>query len=99
MLFKKLLPTLSVITAPLLAFPPVAETVQVLMKTSQGDTTLELDRERAPVSVENFLSYAHSGHYNGTAFHRVIKDLMIQGGDFDQNLRHNATPPPTTHAA
>lgn len=99
MLFKKLLPTLAVITAPLLAFPAVAETVQVLMKTSQGDITLELDRERAPVSVENFLTYADSGHYNGTVFHRVIKDFMIQGGGFDQNMRQKATLPPIKNEA
>ncbi|UZK04011.1 peptidylprolyl isomerase [Venatoribacter cucullus] len=99
MLFKKLLPTLAVITTPLLAFPAVAETVQVLMKTSQGDITLELDRERAPVSVENFLTYADSGHYNGTVFHRVIKDFMIQGGGFDQNMRQKATLPPIKNEA
>lgn len=99
MLFKKLLPTLAVITAPLLALPAVADTVQVLMKTSQGDITLELDRERAPVSVENFLTYADSGHYNGTVFHRVIKDFMIQGGGFDQNMRQKATLPPIKNEA
>ncbi len=99
MLFKKLLPTLAFITAPLLALPAVAETVQVLMKTSQGDITLELDRERAPVSVDNFLTYANNGHYNGTVFHRVIKDFMIQGGGFDQNMRQKATLPPIKNEA
>ncbi len=99
MLFKKLLPTLAFITAPLLALPAVADTVQVLMKTSQGDITLELDRERAPVSVDNFLTYANNGHYNGTVFHRVIKDFMIQGGGFDQNMRQKATLPPIKNEA
>ena len=99
MLFKKLLPTLAFITAPLLALPAVADTVQVLMKTSQGDISLELDRERAPISVENFLAYANSGYYNGTVFHRVIKDFMIQGGGFDQNMRQKATLPPIKNEA
>lgn len=99
MFFKKLLPTFAFITAPLLALPAVAETVQVLMKTSQGDITLELDRERAPVSVDNFLTYANNGHYNGTVFHRVIKDFMIQGGGFDQNMRQKATLPPIKNEA
>lgn len=99
MFFKKLLPTFAFITAPLLALPAVADTVQVLMKTSQGDITLELDRERAPVSVDNFLTYANNGHYNGTVFHRVIKDFMIQGGGFDQNMRQKATLPPIKNEA
>lgn len=61
--------------------------VKVLLKTSAGDIVLELNRERAPISVDNFLSYANSKHYDGTIFHRVIKDFMVQGGGMDENMR------------
>lgn len=61
--------------------------VKVLLKTSTGDIVLELNRERAPISVDNFLSYANSKHYDGTIFHRVIKDFMVQGGGMDENMR------------
>lgn len=59
---------------------------QVLIKTSKGDIELELNREKAPKSVENFLKYARSDFYNGTVFHRVIKDFMIQGGGYTTDL-------------
>ncbi|MEW6445066.1 MAG: peptidylprolyl isomerase [Pseudomonadota bacterium] len=55
---------------------------KVVLETSHGDITLELDPERAPKSVENFLAYVRDGHYNGVIFHRVIPDFMIQGGGF-----------------
>ncbi|MCK4865062.1 MAG: peptidyl-prolyl cis-trans isomerase [Gammaproteobacteria bacterium] len=55
---------------------------QVKLETSLGDITLELDLTRAPVTVLNFLKYVRSGHYDGTIFHRVIKEFMIQGGGF-----------------
>ena len=64
--------SLLLVAIPLLAAPAVAETVRVLMKTSMGDIEIELDREKAPVSVENFLRYTDEGFYNGTIFHRVI---------------------------
>ncbi len=99
MLFKKLLPALTLIVTPLLTLPALADSVQVLMKTSKGDITLQLDRDRAPVSVDNFLTYVDSGHYNGTIFHRVIKDFMIQGGGFDANMRQKATLPPIKNEA
>ena len=53
----------------------------VIFKTSQGDITLELFVTKAPKTVENFIKLANAGFYNGTLFHRVIKDFMIQGGD------------------
>lgn len=53
---------------------------QVVIKTNQGDITVKLNREKAPITVDNFLSYVDSGHYNGTIFHRVIPKFMIQGG-------------------
>ena len=52
----------------------------VKLHTRFGVITLELDAEKAPESVKNFLAYAEAGHYDGTIFHRVIKDFMIQGG-------------------
>jgi cyclophilin family peptidyl-prolyl cis-trans isomerase len=53
---------------------------KVLMKTTKGDITIELYPDKAPLTVENFLSYVNEEFYNGTIFHRVIKDFMIQGG-------------------
>ena len=55
---------------------------KVRLKTGMGDIVLELNREKAPVTVENFLSYVKKGHYDGTVFHRVIDGFMIQGGGF-----------------
>ena len=59
-----------------------------------GVITLELDADKAPLSVENFLSYVANGHYNQTVFHRVIKDFMIQGGGFEPGMKQKpcATP-------
>ena len=67
-------------------------TVMILMKTSKGDITLELDKEKAPKTVENFMKYVESGHYTGTIFHRVIGSFMIQGGGFDENMRQKPAP-------
>jgi len=57
----------------------------VILKTSMGDVTLELDADRAPRTVTNFVVLGRSGYYNGLTFHRVIKDFMIQGGDPNGN--------------
>jgi cyclophilin family peptidyl-prolyl cis-trans isomerase len=64
------------------AAPPVA----VLMKTSKGNITLELYPDKAPVTVKNFLSYVDAKFYDGTIFHRVIRDFMIQGGGLTPDL-------------
>ncbi len=56
---------------------------KVLLKTSQGDITVELDAEKAPESAENFLAYVEEGFYNNTVFHRVMEGFMIQGGGFE----------------
>jgi len=71
-----------------------ANMVTVTMETSKGVITLELDKEKAPESVENFVAYAKSGHYDGTIFHRVIPKFMIQGGGFDTDMKQKATNPP-----
>lgn len=68
--------------------------VMVLMKTSMGDIKLELEPDKAPKTVTNFVSYVEAGHYNGTIFHRVINDFMIQGGGFDEAM--NQKPAPST---
>src|SRR6185369_5111734 len=60
--------------------------MKVKLTTSMGAITLELDKEKAPLSTANFVKYVESGHYNGTIFHRVIGTFMIQGGGFDKNL-------------
>ena len=55
---------------------------KVRLKTSEGDIVIELNKEKAPITVENFLSYVNKKHYDGTVFHRVINGFMIQGGGF-----------------
>jgi cyclophilin family peptidyl-prolyl cis-trans isomerase len=58
-----------------------------IIHTSMGDIHLELYRHKAPVTVENFINYANSGFYDGTIFHRVISNFMIQGGGFTQDMQ------------
>jgi peptidyl-prolyl cis-trans isomerase A (cyclophilin A)/peptidyl-prolyl cis-trans isomerase B (cyclophilin B) len=67
---------------------------QVSLKTSMGEIVLELDQEKAPVTVANFLQYVKSGFYKGTVFHRVIDGFMIQGGGMDAQLKGRKTRPP-----
>ncbi|HXZ47436.1 MAG TPA: peptidylprolyl isomerase [Usitatibacter sp.] len=73
--------------------------MKVKLTTSMGSITLQLDREKAPVSVENFAKYVDSGHYNGTIFHRVIDGFMIQGGGFDKDMRQKPTSAPIKNEA
>jgi cyclophilin family peptidyl-prolyl cis-trans isomerase len=80
--------------APPTAPPAAPTTVFVQMTTSQGPFILELDQARAPITVENFLEYVRSGHYDGTVFHRVIPTFMIQGGGFDTEKRQKRTGAP-----
>ena len=61
------------------------------MKTTYGAIKIELDNEKAPKTVENFLSYANAGFYDGTVFHRVIDNFMIQGGGFDGDMQQKET--------
>ena len=68
-----------------------AKQVRAVIKTNAGDITVLLNSEKAPLSVENFLQYARMGHYNGTVFHRVIKNFMIQGGGFSRDLMQKET--------
>jgi cyclophilin family peptidyl-prolyl cis-trans isomerase len=59
----------------------------VLMKTSMGDITIELFQDKAPITVKNFLAYVDEKFYDGTIFHRVIPDFMIQGGGFEPGMK------------
>ncbi len=63
---------------------------KVLLKTNQGDITLSLDSAKAPKSVANFLQYVKSGHYDGTIFHRVIDNFMIQGGGMNPGMKEKS---------
>jgi len=71
----------------------------VMLTTNHGPIKLELDAEKAPKTVENFLSYVRSGHYDGTIFHRVIDGFMIQGGGFEPGMKQKATGEPIENEA
>ncbi len=72
---------------------------RVQLETSEGNILLELDITRAPLSVLNFMNYARSGFYDGTVFHRVIKNFMIQGGGFTPELTRKPTKAPILNEA
>jgi len=71
----------------------------VNMQTSAGALTIELEDEKAPVSVANFLDYVNKGHYDGTVFHRVIKGFMVQGGGFEAGMKQKAVDAPIRNEA
>lgn len=71
----------------------------VELETTAGNIVIELNQEKAPKTVENFLNYVKSGHYDGTIFHRVIDDFMIQGGGMDANMREKPTNAPIANEA
>lgn len=71
----------------------------IKLQTSLGDIVLELDAEKAPVTVENFVQYVKDGHYDGTIFHRVIPNFMIQGGGFDADMKQKETRAPIKNEA
>ena len=71
----------------------------ILMTTTVGPMTLELDADKAPKTVENFLSYVSSGFYDGTIFHRVINNFMVQGGGFTADMEQKATQAPIENEA
>ncbi len=74
-------------------------TPTVELKTSHGAIVLELDAEKAPKSVANFLKYCKDGFYKGTIFHRVMPGFMIQGGGFDDQMKQKPTNPPIENEA
>jgi cyclophilin family peptidyl-prolyl cis-trans isomerase len=73
--------------------------VKVLIKTNKGSITLELNQEKAPVTVKNFLNYVDRKFYDDLVFHRVIDDFMIQGGGFDKDLKLRPTDAPIKNEA
>ncbi|WP_201536422.1 peptidylprolyl isomerase [Psychrobacter immobilis] len=74
--------------------PPVVE-----LETSMGAIVIELNEEKAPKTVENFLNYVKSGHYDGTIFHRIIDGFMIQGGGMDAEMNEKPTNAPVENEA
>lgn len=78
----------------LAATPAAWAAERVKLATSAGDIVIELDREKAPVSVDNFLAYVKAKHYDGTVFHRVIPGFMVQGGGMDAKMAERPTRAP-----
>mgnify|MGYP003616176048 FL=1 len=74
-------------------------TINVADEATQGVITLELDAEKAPKTTENFLAYVNDGFYNGTIFHRVIKNFMVQGGGFTPDMQQKDTQAPIENEA
>ena len=93
---KKLLLLTSLLTFSLSS---IAEMTYIKMETNRGNIYLELDQDKAPLSVANFVDYAKSGYYKDTIFHRVISSFMIQGGGFDQDLQRKQTKAPIKNEA
>lgn len=87
--------------APAPAEPPAPAppAPRVLLVTSMGEITLELDAAAAPRTVENFLAYARDGHYNGTVFHRVVPGLLVQAGGFTPDLQPKPSRAPVPNEA
>ena len=71
----------------------------VVLHTNHGDIQLELDAQRAPATVANFLQYVRDGHFDNTIFHRVIEGFMIQGGGFDPSMQQKSTRAPIKNEA
>ena len=71
-----------------------AQAQKVRLTTSLGELVIELDKDKAPRTVDNFLTYVRAGHYDGTVFHRVIPNFMLQGGGFTADMAQKPTRPP-----
>jgi cyclophilin family peptidyl-prolyl cis-trans isomerase len=78
---------------------PGAGAPRVKLETSMGDIVIELNPQKAPITVKNFLRYVEEGHYDRTIFHRVIKNFMIQGGGFTENMTKKPTHEPIVNEA
>ena len=85
--------------SPLAAVGGLSDNPQVIMETSKGTIVLEVFPDEAPETVKNFLQYVRWGHYDGTIFHRVIPDFMIQGGGFSTDMKRQATEMPVRNEA
>jgi len=95
----RLLATLASALLLLATSSVLADNPKVRMETSKGTITLELYPDKAPKTVENFLTYGDDGVYDGTIFHRVIKDFMIQGGGFTEDMQKKPTHDPILNEA
>lgn len=69
----------------------MSQNTTVVMQTTMGEITIELDTENAPISSENFLNYVNQGFFDGTVYHRVIPNFMIQGGGFTKDMKQKPT--------
>jgi len=94
--FMKILCTL--LTTLTLLFTQL-EATMVIIKTNLGDITVELNSEKAPETVKNFLAYVNAGQYDGTIFHRVINNFMIQGGGMTSDMKEKPTNAPIKNEA
>jgi len=89
-----------VVRAPAKATKKTAnKDTSVIISTSMGDIKVQLNAEKAPITTENFLKYVDKKHYDGTIFHRVIKDFMIQGGGFTPDMKEKDTMAPIKNEA
>ena len=77
--------------APAAEAKPAAKAIVVTLETSKGNIEIELDKEKAPITVDNFVKYVKKGHYDGTIFHRVIPGFMVQGGGFTDKMEEKPT--------
>ena len=84
---------------PRAAYPPPTMGTTVVVETSHGTINLQLEDEKAPKTVQNFLSYVDAGHYDGTVFHRIIDGFMAQGGGFDESYNKKPTKAPVENEA
>jgi peptidyl-prolyl cis-trans isomerase B (cyclophilin B) len=71
----------------------------IKLHTNHGEITIDLDNEKAPITVQNFIDYVNSGHFDNTIFHRVINDFMIQGGGFESGMNQKKTRSPIHNEA
>lgn len=94
---KPLRGLLLVCTLVSLSWTAAAQNPQVKFQTSAGEFTVELYADKAPKTVENFLQYVKDKHYNGTIFHRVIPNFMVQGGGYDSKYVEKPTRAPVPH--
>ena len=98
-IFLALLSFLLQTPAPAAPLQPAPGNPVVVIDTSAGTITAELFKDRAPVSVENFLQYARDGHYSGTLWHRVVAGYVIQGGGYTPEMVEKAVRPPIQNEA
>ena len=89
---SRLLAAATLAATAFFATPALAQKVR--LATTEGDIVLELDAKKAPKSVANFVEYVKAGHYNGTIFHRVISNFMVQGGGMTADMKEKATRAP-----